>query len=395
MVDEFGDILGKDKQRLDSTVEQLGTIDTSTYFEVPQDVVLANMANIQVDRTIIVGSSLIWGNVSYGTWGSFEWNNRSGAGFVPERILESKLFFDIEEDFTSTTYEDASLTTASGWGTGRLLFGLGGNIDLNPSNGASETSVVTGSFIRNWQDISNVFDYGNGSSFATVDGTMSTFGDIRTETAQIIYDGSLQGNNLATKSGLTNEQYPSSYSTYGGSENNFGNSIVGSTVNGSDFGIAFRYYSFGYMTDYLFVNDFGFDIPGSVDIDGIKAEIAHSKYEVSSNNWRPRVANVRMTVYGSFTNAGSVIQTVNLGSDVQLNNTKFTRMSYVPTGSFVNLLNGSFSSNNGSDWFGANPNEEIVIPTSSAGSEIIFRAEDSIGSVELNKIIFKIKQDDF
>ena len=93
--------------------------------------------------------------------------------------------------------------------------------------------------------------------------------------------------------------------------------------------------------------------------------------------------------------SGSQIQFLNLGSDIKLSSSKFNRLSYIPNGSYVNLLQGSFTTNGGTSWFGANPNEEIFINSSNSGSQILFKAFDSTGSVVIDSIFFIIKQDDF
>ncbi len=117
----LGNILGKNKQRQDRTEEQIGFVDAATFFEVPTDTVLANMANIRINFQQITGSDLIWGNTTFGIWGSFLWSN-SFTGSL-ERQIELSLFFEINEDFSTTTREDGSFTTASGWGTGEVFFG--------------------------------------------------------------------------------------------------------------------------------------------------------------------------------------------------------------------------------------------------------------------------------
>jgi len=92
---------------------------------------------------------------------------------------------------------------------------------------------------------------------------------------------------------------------------------------------------------------------------------------------------------------GDVIQTINVGSDIQLSTTDINRCTYTPTGSFTHLMSGSFSSDNGVNWVTANPNEEVLIVSSSAGSEVLFKAVDSTGSVVLHEMILRFKQDDF
>ena len=219
MVDSISDFLGKDKQRLDRTEEQLGTTDVSNYFEIPFIVVDTFFADIRNTQQQITGSDLIWGHEdgvipSQGVWGSFLWSDTFTGS--TQRTLESAIIFELDEFFTSTTYEDSGSTTASGWGTGSILF-----------------------------------------------------------------------------------------------------------------------------------------------------------------------------------SAGSVLQTINLGSDVGLSTTKFDRVTYEAFGSFTHLLQGSFSSDGGVNWTGVNPNIENVIGSDVTGSEILFKGVDSTGSVELTRMKFTIKQDDY
>ena len=92
---------------------------------------------------------------------------------------------------------------------------------------------------------------------------------------------------------------------------------------------------------------------------------------------------------------GNQIQFLNMGSDVELSTTLFNRAQFIPDGSFVNLLQGSFSTNGGSTWTPAAPNEEVTLPVSEQGSELIFRGIDPVGSVTLTNMVLTFKQDDF
>lgn len=119
MADNLGDILGQSKTIQDDTTEQLGVVDASTYFENPIENILANIINIKMD-TVAVGSGFIFGNQPNATLGTQTLG--VGSNLLRVRIIESKHYFDITEEFTSTTYFDSVNSTGSGWGTGSYVF---------------------------------------------------------------------------------------------------------------------------------------------------------------------------------------------------------------------------------------------------------------------------------
>ena len=85
-------------------------------------------------------------------------------------------------------------------------------------------------------------------------------------------------------------------------------------------------------------------------------------------------------------NAGSTLQTNNLGSDILLDTTRFSYAMVKPEGDNYWLLNGSVSSDNGNTWtpvptFGLGFNI-----TSTLGSEPIYRLHDPTGSVVLKRV---------
>ena len=159
MVD-LGDTLGGQKTSIQDNTEQLGAVDATTYFSIPTESVVVRTVNIKVDQRSIAGSNLIWGNDNFGDW-NYLWSNTNEATFIlgnttngvlgqnqlgyglsnTIRIWESKIWNDYVEDFTGTTYENTSETTAVGWGTGSLMFLLITN-DVDFTTGIATSSVV-------------------------------------------------------------------------------------------------------------------------------------------------------------------------------------------------------------------------------------------------------------
>lgn len=85
-------------------------------------------------------------------------------------------------------------------------------------------------------------------------------------------------------------------------------------------------------------------------------------------------------------NVGAQLQTLNLGSDVLLSTTKFTKAYVLPEGSYSWNLTGSVSSDNGSSWTPINTFGLEFDLTSTTGSECLIRLNDTTGSVVLNKL---------
>lgn len=168
-------------------------------------------------------------------------------------------------------------------------------------------------------------------------------------------------------------------------------SFVGSYVTGSS------------NVEYAVMNSIGTILAGyttagigtnTIDITsfivGSNYRIAFRMIGYPSLGYAPKVTNFTTQ------SLGATLQTTNLGSDTKLNTSKINRFQYSAEGSYTHLLHGSFSSTNGSYWQGANPNEEIIIDTAtSTGSEVLFKATDTTGSVILNRLEFILKQDDF
>lgn len=126
----------------------------------------------------------------------------------------------------------------------------------------------------------------------------------------------------------------------------------------------------------------------------VSSSAAGSSFRVQFHLYSDVGSEVKVEDFGIIY-PGAVLETTNLGSDLELSSTKFNRVYYKTTGSFTHLLSGSFSTDNGSNWTPTSQRREVTIPSAQTGSEILFRAVDLTGSVELSSITFSIKQDDF
>jgi hypothetical protein len=126
------------------TRSEFGEQDTSeSYFENNIERLNMRFVNLRVDFQNFAGSTLIWGNPTFGIWNQFYWGNTANTSFilgnteagvlgfnklgtnesVPVRTREDYMWMDYTEEFSSTTFQDGFNTTASGWGTGSLFFG--------------------------------------------------------------------------------------------------------------------------------------------------------------------------------------------------------------------------------------------------------------------------------
>ena len=90
------------------TRSEFGESDVDNYFENNKGRIHARSVNLRVSTQDVDGSSLIWGNPTYGIWGSFYW---SSALTTPKvRRKEQYMWMDYNEDFTSTSYKDLGFT---------------------------------------------------------------------------------------------------------------------------------------------------------------------------------------------------------------------------------------------------------------------------------------------
>jgi len=121
---EIGKIIGQDRRRLEIDDEaQIGPFGNVSYFELPTETIYIDPVSIRVENIYYdLGSTFILGHPVAGVLGS------SRLGRVETnriRVGENKIFEDFTENFNDTAYLDNSNTTASGWGTGSIVFDTG------------------------------------------------------------------------------------------------------------------------------------------------------------------------------------------------------------------------------------------------------------------------------
>jgi hypothetical protein len=86
------------------------------------------------------------------------------------------------------------------------------------------------------------------------------------------------------------------------------------------------------------------------------------------------------------TSFGGKMQTLNVGSDVQLSSTIFTTANVQVYGSYTYNLVGSVSSDGGSHWVGiSNFGQDTIIPY--PGSELLIQITSAAGSATLDKVV--------
>jgi len=122
----------------------------------------------------------------------------------------------------------------------------------------------------------------------------------------------------------------------------------------------------------------------SIDISSISTDyrVHYRMIGYPSYGFNPIVSSFSIREAGS----GAVLQTIDLGSDIQLSTTKFTKALVNPSGSFFWLLSGSVSSDNGSTWTPITTfNQEFDI-TSTTGSQCVIKLSDTTGSVTLTDL---------
>lgn len=136
--------------------------------------------------------------------------------------------------------------------------------------------------------------------------------------------------------------------------------------------------SFGVIVDYTQAGS-GLNTINTTSYSGSNIKVGFRMIGYPSLGFNPKVTSFNVT------NLGGVVQTLNIGSDVQLPTTQFTTANVNVAGSFSYLMTGSVSSTNGSTWtpipvFG----QDFTV--NSAGSEPIIRLVDVTGSVTLTNI---------
>ncbi len=158
-----------------------------------------------------------------------------------------------------------------------------------------------------WNNPTNVFSSDDSDASTSAGGNNDVTSD---EEVKIIKsDGSLGGENKAD----TVTAWPSSdtYITYGGVADTWSESMTGTDVNNSNFGVAISGDMDGDITHYLKASDFNFSIPATDIIDGIKVEIEKAKaYTPKGGGQNLFIDHIRLTVYHS--SAGTNMQ-INIG----------------------------------------------------------------------------------
>jgi len=87
------------------------------------------------------------------------------------------------------------------------------------------------------------------------------------------------------------------------------------------------------------------------------------------------------------TGVGAELQTTNLGSDVKLSSTAYSKAYVKPYGSYHWTLYGSVSSDSGNTWTPINSFGNEFSITSTQGSECLIRLKDLTGSVVLDRLV--------
>lgn len=101
-----------------------------------------------------------------------------------------------------------------------------------------------------------------------------------------------------------------------------------------------------------------------------------------SEGFNPRVEGFEI----NYAAVGGQVQTINIGSDVQLPTSKYTVANLDVEGSFTWYSTGSVSSDAGSTWTPV-PNYGLDVNITNPGSEPIIRIRDLTGSSTITKII--------
>lgn len=144
-----------------------------------------------------------------------------------------------------------------------------------------------------WTNPTNCFT-SNGANAST---SSSGHSDVTSdeEVKLVLANDSLGSENKAN----TTPHWPTSdtYSSYGGSEDDWGESLTGADVNNSNFGVVIAADVDGDITHYLKATDFNFSIPATDIIDGVLVEIEKSKaYTAKGGAMNMRIDHIRITI---------------------------------------------------------------------------------------------------
>jgi len=105
------------------TRNEFGEADNvESYFENYAEKIVARIVNLKIDKTEYSGSGVfILGHPVFGVLGS-QWLGLDSDSYTTSRIIELKNWIDYDEDFTTTTFQNAGQSTVAGWGTGSVVF---------------------------------------------------------------------------------------------------------------------------------------------------------------------------------------------------------------------------------------------------------------------------------
>lgn len=126
------------------TRSEFGESDTDNYFENSRNNIVARTVNLRVNTQQVDGSTLIWGNTTYGIWGSYYWGSAFSTPIV--RVREQFMWTDYEEDFVAGSAIDGGNSTVSGIGTGSVVFTLGSSFVVpDLTTGSYEPTILASS----------------------------------------------------------------------------------------------------------------------------------------------------------------------------------------------------------------------------------------------------------
>ena len=137
-------LTGQGLASAEMTRAEFGESDTNFgYFENYVSQARVRTVNVRADLISFAGSSMIWGNNTFGIWGSYSWADIPNTSFVlghpvlgilgniemgtqqsePARFFESRMWVDFDELFVGSDNFNMGSTSVSGFGTGSVVFG--------------------------------------------------------------------------------------------------------------------------------------------------------------------------------------------------------------------------------------------------------------------------------
>jgi len=119
---EVSDIILRDISRNKDSDWQISNSGDVDYFEIYLPDVVCDITNIRAEKiTWDQGSTFIVTHPNMGLLGQ----SRLGSIGTVERVAESRMLQELEEDYTSSTYIDTNRTNAEFTGAGSVTFGGG------------------------------------------------------------------------------------------------------------------------------------------------------------------------------------------------------------------------------------------------------------------------------